>query len=335
MRIHPGYEIFATTWEEYKPVESGLSSLVDVRPITAYDVALLETEPGVLIAPALTLADKATLASLRPGTPVAYVGFPMQGVSLSSLDVPVPVSQTGVISSLTNFTRTISFDARGAELIVHSLPGAGGASGSPIFTRDGTVVGLFNVVTVAAAGSSIPSAVAINYAQSVAVLRELLPESPPLDASRLHDRIVAELAAHFKPLTPELALGETIEHWRAQRAGGRTDVIFESNLAIDGSERVGKIAATITERELDAGRYFAWAISSTARDIDLWALAVTEDDGNLAPVGLDEEMDSFPLFEFELERGTKVHLVATDGAFDDDGVSRSTLRLGLLRAQPE
>ncbi|WP_294483168.1 serine protease [uncultured Victivallis sp.] len=87
------------------------------------------------------IASRRQLYALMPGTPVASAGFPTEGVKNNELDLEKPEASyaSGDIKKITD---SAGKDA-GPEYnrsITHSVPAAGGSSGSPIFTADGKVV---------------------------------------------------------------------------------------------------------------------------------------------------------------------------------------------------
>ena len=159
------------------------------KGIPGYDIALIElNEPlNTNDHPLLPIADNESIINLEQAQPVHYMGYPMEGVSLGGVSSykPAPIFHTGVISRLSNWNleESVSEDK---NLIGHSCPIAGGASGSPLFNNDGKVVGIVS------AGSHhwipdttkdnqnptqyrrISHAAQVNYAQRINLLGELL-----------------------------------------------------------------------------------------------------------------------------------------------------------------
>ncbi len=105
------------------------------------DVAILTIQGSTPVY--FNLANTETLHALKPGEPIAYLGFPMESLVKGNMDMDNPVAsfQSGNIVAVTDFSMK-RFDKEGNYLIRHNLPSAGGASGSPIFTRNGEVIAL-------------------------------------------------------------------------------------------------------------------------------------------------------------------------------------------------
>ena len=85
------------------------------------------------------VAGKKELHSLKAGTPVASAGFPMEGLNDLNIDKPEASYATGDIKKITDFDNKDGGPENNRN-IFHSVPAAGGASGSPIFTSTGKVV---------------------------------------------------------------------------------------------------------------------------------------------------------------------------------------------------
>jgi V8-like Glu-specific endopeptidase len=116
---------------------------IDGKPesVGAYDVGLLvvDEDPPVK----MPLASEAKLQQLDSGHRVAFLGFPLEGLKSDNIDMHYPVAtmQSGIITSMTDSWMAQSTHQK-SVLIHHNLPSAGGASGSPVFDADGSVVGL-------------------------------------------------------------------------------------------------------------------------------------------------------------------------------------------------
>jgi Trypsin-like peptidase domain len=184
---HPGYDRFlgyrdtvgTTQFGNFKPL--GLISQYDVGIITVDPkTPLPNNDPKTHGPVVLDLATKDKLEKLAPGDPVASVGFPTENLAGAGVAAEIPSEMHfGHISALTDV-----FMCRAASshllLVQHSVPVAGGASGSPLINGDGDVIGIVtggNVTglkdeTGAAAGR-IPSAALINFAARADLLDAL------------------------------------------------------------------------------------------------------------------------------------------------------------------
>ncbi len=175
---HPGWKVFGELWEAYRPTDVTITgNLSPLRTSGACDVALLEVADAEHLGPPLSIADDEALAALGPGDVVGFVGYPAEdmvvgGVNLSN---PSPTTQVAHVTAVTNFFLATD-EPRQTTLVQHALPATGGASGSPIFNDQGSVVAVLNAgnITVGGMGQRIPSAVLVNFAQRADLVRELI-----------------------------------------------------------------------------------------------------------------------------------------------------------------
>jgi hypothetical protein len=235
--IHPAYAAFnAMLAEADKKASSGMIREVGLSP--AYDVAILIPDKQDGIPDPLPLAKDATLAKLHSGEPIAFIGYPAENLVSFDVNAPTPTSQVGIITSVRNFFLTA--DGGPAQLIEHSLPSAGGASGSPIFDSHGEVIALLSGGNnITSKDGRIPNAALVNFAQRVDLLRDLAngKADSQLDSdkkmwaeavarwSRPPDTIAALYAKQFETtegkLTTFMRDGQT----------GRADPLFEKRSA--------------------------------------------------------------------------------------------------------
>lgn len=152
---------------------------------SAYDVGLLPTKTDA--GPPLPLAKEDDLRGLDHGTEIAYIGFPLEGLVGARINNP-PEMHIGRLTSLTNLVQEAD-TFENALILNHSLPIVGGSSGSPIFSRDGKVIGLISHGAMAfvnnVSGVRTRIVMGFNYGQRVTMLREMLVEHPGKDAQRL------------------------------------------------------------------------------------------------------------------------------------------------------
>ena len=126
------------------------------------------------------MAKTEVLHSLKSGEPVAFLGFPMEKLSRDNVNVDNPVAsmQSGIIVAVSDFEMKDA-GKNGNLLIRHNLPSTGGASGSPIFNKDGDVIALLfagNVIGQVRNGKiedRAPSAAQINFAVRVDLLKDM------------------------------------------------------------------------------------------------------------------------------------------------------------------
>jgi hypothetical protein len=119
------------------------------------------------------LASKDVLYELKAGDPVAYLGFPMEGVGHSdnnniNVESPVATMQIGNITSVSGFSNEDA-GKKGNQHIQHNLPLTGGASGSPIFNAKGEVVAILWGMSVIQQGNGdrAPNPAGINFGARV------------------------------------------------------------------------------------------------------------------------------------------------------------------------
>lgn len=124
------------------------------------------------------LAGPETLHSLKSGEPVAFLGFPMEKLDQGNVNIDNPVAsmQSGIVVAVSDFEMKDA--GRDDNLLIrHNLPSTGGASGSPIFNREGEVVALLyagNVIGQVMKDGEIdrvPSAAQINFAVRADLLK--------------------------------------------------------------------------------------------------------------------------------------------------------------------
>ena len=91
----------------------------------------------------LQIADDRELHNIKQGTAIAFLGFPMEGLLDSNVNTANPMAslQTGNIVAISDAEYGDSGFA-GNTIVRHNLPTVGGASGSPIFNKDGKVIAI-------------------------------------------------------------------------------------------------------------------------------------------------------------------------------------------------
>lgn len=142
--LHPGYKLFKKITQAARPsfkTTGRWRQSLEFAP--ACDVAVMAVTDSTALAPPLPVADRRALLRLDRGMPLALVGFPSEGLSPTQVRKPVPLSPGGTIQRMTDFLEEPNTPEANL-LIQHSIPSAGGASGSPVVDVRGRVVGLHN-----------------------------------------------------------------------------------------------------------------------------------------------------------------------------------------------
>ena len=279
VKSHPGYASFKDYLPTVGGTKGGKFEQLDV--INEYDVGIIY--PGTPL-PAEGRAQPATLdpatedevKSLKPGAPVAAVGFPIEGMTANMVVEHAPATlHFGNISSLTDVFMCRADDAKDQLLIQHTVPVTGGMSGSPLVDGSGKVVGIVsggntdNFVTEVtvpkgadqAANTNslgknkleidkmrIPSAAMVNFAQRVDLLEALTSGAVDLAAQRSYwDKVAGKFKKRVR-----------------QRQGGST--------GLRRAEPTGKRASAHRHAEASCGGRF---IARTRKVMRLCSSPVT------------------------------------------------------------
>lgn len=309
---HPDWERFSAEWLEQSPVRVGaeaFASFVDLSYL-GYDVGLLYAEPGSVLQPPLTIADAETLHTLRPGSAIGFVGFPMEQIMGGGVSptAPVPQVQIGSINAVTDNFLMPGTDAT-RQLVQHNMVSAGGASGSPIVNAAGEVVAVLSAGNYIFLddGTRVPNASSIEYAQRADLVLELLDDQVAALQPARDEFWAAGFATFDRPedTVPEAMLAS----WAANFTGGiePTEIghyegTFETQL------EDGTYAVELTDVLERRGFYFASAVSRSRADIDL---AFTRDDEVLIS---NVEYDWYPTASWTMEDDVSLDIVLTSYA---------------------
>jgi hypothetical protein len=325
--LHPGYALFERLWKEYEPLEQtdATGHAVAVYSAQGCDVALLHVAQPQGLAPSLAPIDAAT--ALEPGEPVGYVGYPMEGVSMHGtlVDTPVPIEHLGYIVRVTDYFGTTDGGTEPA-LVAHSLPTAGGASGSPILDREGRVVAIHSngnalgTLVTADGPVRIDSTAMVNYAQRADLLVELLGGTAPAKMPARLNQWQATLTRHFrkrrtverallvKNLVSDVFLRElapTFE-WRAQTepVPDLTDVALDAVPAapLPTWQRIVRLDSP--------GRYLLSAASDHVRSLRLAVVEPTRAEGSREYRGTPYE-DVLQYVEVDVASPTTLRITVT------------------------
>ena len=230
VRVHPGYALFGEwqiLYEGRKRALGTAQNQIKDYFIPGYDVALLfVTEPDKLGPPA-TFASRETIASLRAGDSLVYVGYPSENVAGTDLIHPEPTAETGRITSLTTFFLTPG-PIENEQLVQHSVPSSGGASGSAIFNAKGEIVAFHNAGNVTAIPDvngnvrRIGGGAMVNYGQRADLMLDLMEGKTDAQIPAIKAQIEAADARLKASPDEQLA---NIMSVMAREAGGADKVV--------------------------------------------------------------------------------------------------------------
>jgi hypothetical protein len=324
--LHPGFHAFAKAWQKANPQSLDASGKAEsVKLIPGYDVALLYPDSQAVLQKPLKLADESTLKHLSSGDQVAYAGFPMEGVFKQDFIKPSTTIQVANITSITDFFRSQSAFGD-LQLIQHSLPAIGGASGSPIINAKGEVIGLLNagnVVGVTKEGDRIGSAVAINYAQRVDLLQKLIEQGDQLDLSSLEQ----SWEQGFKRYSNKQEVAEkqnaqiiksVVNSWKQYVRVNQASQVMRQSVVFYANRRIQGIPAIMQEFEApDDGNYLVMAVESNQVDIDM--LVGTVQNGRFKELERNTRPDFYPSLNVKLKRGSKLVVYLLHSELADSG----------------
>tara|TARA_B100001059_G_scaffold113776_3_gene113979 strand:- start:36429 stop:38711 length:2283 start_codon:yes stop_codon:yes gene_type:complete len=258
-KSHPGYDEFADLWTDYVPMQ--INAVKDSDPIRsagiAADVGFIYVDEDADLGSPLVLADLESQDGLKAGDPVGYVGYPVENMALGgvNLNKPVPQSQIGRITAITNYFNAPEEGADGL-LLQHSLPATGGASGSPLINSDGEVVGLLSAVNfMVVGGKRIPNAASVNFAQRSTLLDELSSPDLATMQTRRSDRWqdqIGTLYASGQIENREPGLDDLVSSWENMISTASEDEIVTGSTEVS-AERFPLNSLNINPLAMGAG----------------------------------------------------------------------------------
>lgn len=335
--LHPGFKAFTEAWIEAKPqVLSADGQPESVKLIPGYDVALLYPENLAGLQKPLKLADSATLANLSSGDQVAYAGFPMEGVFKQDFIKPSATIQIANITSVTDFFRSQS-SFGDMQLIQHSLPAIGGASGSPIINRKGEVIGLLsagNVVGLTDAGDRIGSAVAINYAQRVDLLQQLIEQGEKLDITPISKRWQNGFDNYDNPEKVATKQNRQIQSnilqgWKEYVGISEATKLMQQTIEFNLNQRLENIPAVTVEFDTPStGNYLILATEDKQSDIDMVVGVVKQN--KFRVLQRNTRGDFYPNFNVKVDAGERLVIYVLHSELADSGETTAIATLEIF-----
>lgn len=140
MALHPGYKQHAELSLHYRPFDPSSNDFESLY--SPCDVGILEVHPddAAKQGPPLALASEIEVKSITSGYPVAYVGYPVEGLGLDN-ERPASYQNNNEVNRILDIFRGPA-DPLDALFFGHGLNIVGGSSGSPMVNKNGEVVGL-------------------------------------------------------------------------------------------------------------------------------------------------------------------------------------------------
>ncbi len=268
-RSHPAYLPFQA-WAERLDALRRESRVRDVKIMpVGYDVGLLYVAEPERLGDALPIASRETLETLDSGAPLAMTGYPMQELRGTDPERPEPNAHVGIVTAVTTF---YLFHGAAADnlLIQHSLPTAGGASGSPMFNAAGEVVAYHNATN---APRGFPTASMINYGQRADLLLDLMSGAADADLPA-YRREWAAVEDRLAKSDPEAILNDLLNEFM-QAAGATAREISRQTLDMTTPTGDGPHArVAVATLDLEAGAaYLVFAYSTDRRPVMLNAFS--------------------------------------------------------------
>ena len=342
VKIHPGFDASGALWLNVLPERR--TGALQGEEMSApggnfCDVALMYVDKPAGLAAALTLADDATLRAIQPGYLAGLVGFPMENIALGGVNVehPTPTTQLGHVTAMTDYFGVSTGDVAQRLLVQHSIPTAGGASGSPILNAKGEVVAInnagnyYSVPKDVVATGRIGSTAQIQYAQRADLFRELLENRADAAQTNRSAEWKTDIDQYFQPAEK---LAQDVIAARAQQI----DQLFaafnlenKTNLRLDAMDSyavhdvklltdvtgsltdeqkdndgkgTGTFTAVETIKFVGTGYLYVGAIANTAPSLDLTVGQTV--DGKFQEITTDAMQYAGPWFPF---RKFKVNIV--------------------------
>jgi len=289
MLLHPAYKSWNSRLRNM--MTRGKEGINKFNPVSVSDIALLVVSAGDPGTPLKVMTDKNAAPVLLDE--IFYVGFPTEAISGFATLRTVPMR----VSAITDFFfRPVSW--RDGELLHLCGHATGGASGSPVFSHEGVVIGVLSAADHVGVPQSERDAASPQtrfplgfvYAQRVELAIELR-EGTAHERQRLRDPAWQQIVKnHFLP--PKDLIDLLLRQIESESGIGRKD--WESVTQQDWVFAPGESSSrNKLDLRLDSGYVYLFvAVSDDGTDID----------GRLRDGGVeltrDQEPDHYPLLVY-------------------------------------
>lgn len=170
--LHPGYKQHADLSLHYRPFDPSSNEFESLY--SPCDVGILEVHPDDTAkqGPPLPLASETEIKNITSGYPVAYVGYPVEGLGLDN-ERPASYQNNNEVNRVLDIFRGPA-DPLKALFFGHGLSIVGGSSGSPMVNKNGEVVGLVCAGSFIFTPQGRIGIAGFNYAIPVQYAKEML-----------------------------------------------------------------------------------------------------------------------------------------------------------------
>jgi Trypsin-like peptidase domain len=275
--LHPAYLTFRDNIDATER-----STNVKIKTQGSFDVGLLMVDSETQLAPPLQIASAKDLQSLQPGMVLAYIGYP----AAFAKDQTAEQLRIGYVSGSADFLGVAS--GQSGELIYHTAPAVGGASGSPIFNDKGDVIAVHSGgETRDVAQNFINSGSGTFYAQNANLIAEITTGWPADKMSKS----VALWQGSALYLAKRNQIWALLQSYREKGSLDSLDTppSFKSNSQlIVGQDRSGSATASAEWRNAAPGTYVAFVSSGDEKTKGNFALRIKMGDTIIqSPLYLD------------------------------------------------
>jgi S1-C subfamily serine protease len=253
-KLHPAYLPFRDTIDAVTKKSGGV-----LKTQGSYDLAMLTVANDAVLAQPLQIADEVSLAKLRTGDAMAYIGYPAKFAS----DKNIEQLRIGYIAGSSDFLG-IAHNSN-AELIYHTAPAVGGASGSPIFNAQGQVIAVHSGGETRAIGDNfVNSGADTFYAQSASLIADIEKPWPP-EKMAMQQGQWNEATTYLTKRNQIWAMLETYKDEASLQSLDMPPEFEDKSVLAMGDQKGTAANATSVWQNAEAGTYVAFAVANSGK----------------------------------------------------------------------